>query len=85
MSVFLLLAIVAILSVAGFVLCRQRALKQAGGTARNLHSLPNYYGWFGFIMASVPAVLVLAVWMIGQPLFIERQLSGFFPARDDRG
>ncbi len=80
MSVFLLLAIVAILSVAGFVLCRQRALKQAGGTARNLHSLPNYYGWFGFIMASVPAVLVLAVWMIGQPLFIERQLSGFFPA-----
>lgn len=80
MSVFLLLAIVAVLSVAGFILCRQRALKMAGGTARNLHSLPNYYGWFGFIMASVPALLVLAVWLISQPLVIERQLSGFFPA-----
>lgn len=80
MSVFLLLAIVVVLSVAGYVLCRQRALKSAGGNARNLHSRPNYYGWFGFIMASVPALLVLAVWLIAQPLIIERQLSGFFPA-----
>lgn len=80
MSVFLLLAIVAVLSVAGFVLCRQRALQSAKAVGQRLHSLPNYYGWFGFIMASVPAVLVLAVWLIAQPLVIERQLSGFFPA-----
>lgn len=80
MSVLLLLAIVAVLSVAGFVLCRQRALKSAGGDSRKLHSLPNYYGWFGFILASIPALLVLAFWLLAQPLIIERQLSGFFPA-----
>lgn len=80
MSVFLLLVVVAVLSVAGFVLCRQRALKSVGGNIRELHSLPNYYGWHGFILASVPALLALAVWLIAQPLIIERQLSGLFPS-----
>jgi phosphate transport system permease protein len=78
MSVFLLLVLVGVLSVAGFVLCRQRALKSVGGNVRALHSLPNYYGWYGFILAAVPAVLGLAIWLLVQPLVIERQLSGFF-------
>ena len=80
MSVFLLLAFVALMSVAGYVLCRQRALKSVNGNVRQLHSLPNYYGWYGFILAFVPAVMALAVWLIAQPMLIERQLSGFFPA-----
>jgi phosphate transport system permease protein len=79
MSVFLLLVVIAVLSVAGYVLCRQRALKSVDGNVRRLHSLPGYYGWFGFILASVPALLALALWLIIQPLVIERQLSGFFP------
>ncbi|NJS39456.1 MAG: phosphate ABC transporter permease subunit PstC [Rhodobacteraceae bacterium] len=80
MSVFLLLVVIAVLSVAGFVLCRQRALKSVDGNIRRLHSLPGYYGWFGFILASIPALLALALWLIIQPLVIERQLSSFFPA-----
>jgi len=79
MSVFLLLAVVAVLSVAGYFLCRQRALKSVDGNVRRLHSLPSYYGWYGFVLALVPAMLALAVWLIAQPLIIERQLSGFFP------
>jgi phosphate transport system permease protein len=70
---------VAVLSVAGYVLCRGRALTSVSGNVRQLHSLPGYYGWYGFILASVPAVLALAVWLIAQPMLIERQLSGFFP------
>ena len=80
MSVFLLLVVIAVLSVAGYVLCRQRALKSVDGNVRRLHSLPGYYGWFGFILASVPALIALALWLIIQPMVIERQLSGFFPA-----
>lgn len=80
MSVFLLLAVVVVLSVAAYVLCRQRALRTVNGQTIRLHSLPGYYGWYGFILASVPALLALAVWLIVQPLLIERQLSGFFPS-----
>jgi phosphate transport system permease protein len=79
MSFFLLLVIILILAVAGFVLCRQRVVSQAGSNFRSMHSLPNYYGWHGFVMATVPAILMLAVWMIAQPLVVERQLSGFIP------
>lgn len=80
MSVLLLLIVILVLAVAGYALCRARALASVQGNVRRLHSLPNYYGWFGFVMASVPPLLVLAAWLIVQPLVIERQLSSFFPA-----
>jgi phosphate transport system permease protein len=79
MSVFLVLAVIAVLALAGFVLGRQRALASTGGNVRRMHSLPGYYGWHGAIMAGVPAVLVLALWLIAQPIVIERQLIGYFP------
>ncbi len=80
MALSLLLLIVAIIGVAGFVLCRQRVFSQVSGNVRALHSLPNYYGWHGFVMAVVPAILVLATWLIVQPLLVERQLVRFIPA-----
>jgi len=79
MALSLLLLIVAIIGVAGFVLCRQRVFSQVSGNVRELHSLPNYYGWHGFVMAVVPAILVLATWLIVQPLMVERQLVRFIP------
>lgn len=80
MSVFLTLCLLAVLAFAGFVLCRGRAMALVGGDAKRLHSLPGYYGWFGAIMAALPAVLFLAIWQIAQPMVIETRLSGFFPA-----
>ena len=79
MSVLLTLCLLAVLAVAGFVLCRARALAVVGGDARRLHSLPGYYGWHGAIMAAGPALLFLVLWQIGQPLVIEGRLGGYFP------
>ncbi len=80
MSVFLIIAVLAGLAVVGFVICRRRAIASVGGNVRRLHSLPNYYGWYGAILALLPALLVLTLWVVIQPLVIERQLSGHFPA-----
>ncbi len=80
MSVFLLITVLLVLGLAGYVLGRGRALSSVGGNPRKLHSLPTYYGWHGAIMAFVPAMAVLTLWVIAQPLVIERQLAGFFPA-----
>ena len=80
MSVFLLIVVLLVLGLAGYILGRGRALSSVGGNPRKLHSLPTYYGWHGAIMAFVPALAVLTLWVIAQPLIIERQLSGFFPA-----
>ena len=82
MSLLLLLVAIGVLAIAGFVLGRRRALASVQGNTRALHSLPNYYAWHGAIMAALPALTVLVIWLIAQPLVIERQLAGFFPAAE---
>ena len=79
MSVLLLLIVIGLLGIAGFIVARARAVSMASGDIRALHSLPGYYGWHGFIMVAVPALLFLGVWLIAQPLVIERQLREFLP------
>lgn len=75
MSLPILVFVLLALSVAGFVLGRGKAIASAGGDARNLHSLPNYYGWFGFLVALLPASLVLLLWLPAQSVVIENQVS----------
>ncbi len=71
--------IVLVLGTVGYVLGRRRAIASAGGDVRVLHSLPSYYGTNAFILATVPALLVLAVWLIIQPLVIERAVTDMIP------
>ncbi|MGR3435598.1 MAG: PstC family ABC transporter permease, partial [Shimia sp.] len=70
MSVLWLLTILAVLAVAGYVVARSRAMASAGGDARELHSLPGYYGYNAALMVLVPALLALIVWLIAQPLYV---------------
>ena len=79
MSVFLLIVLVLVLSVAGYVLGRGRVMAQSSGNARHMHSLPAYYGWHGAIMAAVPALLLMTIWLIVQPLVIERSIVADLP------
>jgi len=74
-----LVLIVLALSAIGYVLGRQRALQSSGGDSRALHSLPSYYGWHVALMALVPAMGLLAVWLIAQPLLVENTISGQLP------
>ncbi|MGL4310537.1 MAG: phosphate ABC transporter permease family protein, partial [Paracoccaceae bacterium] len=79
MSVLLLVLIVLAIAAAGFFLGRGRAVSSASGDIRALHSLPGYYGWHVAIMAAIPALLALAVWLVVQPLVIENRLAAHFP------
>lgn len=80
MSVSLLLAVIGVLAVAAFVLARQRALASAKGAPRDLHSLPNYYGWFGAVCVLLPALIGLALWLVIQPMVVENRISADLPA-----
>lgn len=79
MSVLLLLVVIAVLAVAGYVLCRQRAMASVQGNPRGLHSLPVYYGWHGAIMVLLPALAGLALWLLIQPMVIESRISAQLP------
>lgn len=78
MSASLIAIIVLVLAVVGFFLGRQRALSDAGG-ARDLHSLPNFYGWNVAIFTLIPAFLALAIWSIVQPMVISSSIQGSIP------
>ncbi|SDZ45540.1 phosphate ABC transporter membrane protein 1, PhoT family [Jannaschia faecimaris] len=74
-----ILLILAVIGIAAFIASRFRAIGSVGGDARRLHSLPIYYGMNGAMMALVPALLLLAVWLIMQPLLLERSILAGLP------
>ena len=82
MSIGLLSLIVLGLAALGFVLGRQRALASAGGDARKLHSLPNYYGWMVALFTATPALLVMGVWLLAQPVLVDRSVQAMIGPGD---
>lgn len=79
MPVTWLVLILLAMAVIGYVAGRSRALQSAGGDARDLHSLPSYYGHNVALTALVPALAALLIWMLVQPMIIENQVSGLLP------
>ncbi len=76
--VLLLLA----LSALGYYLGRKRsfAVAHAGGGIRVLHSLPGYYGLFTALWCGLPALLVLASWVVFEPVIVTKLVVADLPA-----
>ena len=74
-----LIILLALLGAGAFYLARRRAVASVEGDTRKLHSLPIYYGLNGLLMALTPALGLLVVWLLVQPLALERSISGNFP------
>lgn len=76
MSVGILSLIVLALAVVGFFVGRMRALQTVQGDPRKLHSLPVYYGQMVALFTAVPALSVMALWLVVQPMVIENRIIG---------
>lgn len=74
-----ILLVLLALGTLGFILGRQRAVASAGGDARLLHSLPVYYGTNVTLLTLIPALLVLGVWLVVQPMVVDRTVTGALP------
>ena len=68
------------LTAAAFALARRRAISAAEGDIRRLHSLPSYYGNAAAMMTAIPALLVLAVWLLVQPWLVQAKVTQLIPA-----
>ncbi|MGJ8626426.1 MAG: phosphate ABC transporter permease subunit PstC [Sulfitobacter sp.] len=75
MNVGIVIIIVLAIAVAGYVLGRNRSRAVSGGDIRKLHSLPGYYGQTVFLFSAVPSLLVLIVWLLAQPLYVENSVA----------
>lgn len=79
MSTSLIILIVALIGIAGYVIGARRAMVLAGGLSSKLHSRPGYYGSFVGLWATVPALIILAIWLVASPLYINSAVRGGFP------
>ncbi|SFI78359.1 phosphate ABC transporter permease subunit PstC [Celeribacter neptunius] len=79
MPILWLILLVLALGLIGFVLGRSRALSNAGGDIRQLHSLPSYYGSNVLLATLIPGLAVLLLWLIAQPMVIHGQISSMIP------
>jgi len=79
MPVLWLILIVTAIAVVGYGLGRSRAMASADGDSRKLHSLPGFYGLNVALTVLTPAFGLLAVWLIIQPVWIDRQVSSTLP------
>lgn len=74
MSLGLAFLLVLVVGIAAFVVARSRASSRDTGQVKS-HSRPHYHGWWAFILAVVPATLLIVAWEIGESVYIERHID----------
>lgn len=77
-----LIIVLALLTVAGFFLGRQRsyAVASRAGGVKHLHSLPGYYGMLTALWCSIPAFMVVGLWVAFEPTLITYLVVEQLPA-----
>ncbi|MBJ3762947.1 phosphate ABC transporter permease subunit PstC [Maribius pontilimi] len=70
------------LAALGFFLGRHRAVASVGGERRKLHSLRKYYGINVAMKTLTPALGLLVVWLIAQPVIVEWRVSDLVAGTD---
>ncbi|AMX95104.1 phosphate ABC transporter permease subunit PstC [Mesorhizobium sp. M7A.F.Ca.US.014.04.1.1] len=80
MSSLLVLAIVVAVGLVAFFIGRQRAAAQDNGKVKP-HSRAHYHGWWAFLLAVLPALLLLAVWAVGSSVYLDRHIHAALPER----
>jgi phosphate transport system permease protein len=69
-----------VLTAIGYYLGRRRAFAVSGGSVRELHSLPSYYGFYTALWTGVPALLVFALWLSFEHTIITQLVVADLPA-----
>ncbi len=80
MLVFWVFIGILILAVIGYFLGRSRSLACVGGDVRKLHSVPGYHGFNVLLFTAVPALVLMVVWLLVQPLIVQNAVSSMIPA-----
>ena len=79
MTTLIFVAVLLVLTVAGFYLGRSRAVASVSGKTRKLHSLPGYYGYYVALWCGIPAFAILGLWLALEPYVVEKMLVSSLP------
>lgn len=79
MSLPVIFAVILVLMAAGYQIGLRRSVAVAGGRPGDLHSRPGAYGAYVALWAGLPALVLLALWLIFQPVIISTVVDGMLP------
>ena len=79
MSVGLIFLILLALSAYGYLLGRRRAVATAGGRLSTLHSVPSYYGFYVALWCGLPALLLVVLWYLMEPVALRGMVMASLP------
>ncbi len=82
MTVSVLLFIILAIGAAGYALGVRRARAAAGGDTRKLHSLTGYHGQSVLLFSAVPALVLLGLWLVLQPLYLDHRAGAMIAVAD---
>jgi len=84
MNALILIIVLLGLSAFAYQYGRRKALSSVGGSVGKLHSLPSYHGAYVAIWCGLPALIIVAVWLMAQTNLVERMvLSGLSDSVSD--
>ena len=74
--------VVAILAIFSYLIGRFRSVSLAGSkhNGQKLHSLPTYYGYTTAIWCGVPALILLFLWTVFEPVLVNGMVINQLPA-----
>ena len=75
-----LLFLLLLISAYAFHIGRQRSRQIVDGKVKNLHSLPNYYGYYTALWSLLPALLLVFLWLGFETPILHNLLIGNLPA-----
>lgn len=81
MTPIILVLTLLMLSSVAFYLGRRRSLSVAGGSIRNLHSLPNHYGFYAALWCGIPALLLFGLWQAFESTLLMQLVIADLPAQ----
>ncbi|TCU17975.1 phosphate ABC transporter permease subunit PstC [Rhizobium sullae] len=79
MSTSIILLCLVVLGALAYVAARSRAMALAGGKPSALHSRPGYYGAYAAIWSTLPALIILCIWLAASPGIVESAVRDAFP------
>ena len=79
MSSFSLIVMIAGLACIAYLTANKRAYRMRAA-GRGVLSLPNHYGSLAALWSFVPAVMLLLVWTMLEPAYLERETLASLPS-----
>jgi phosphate transport system permease protein len=70
----LVIGIIGVFCLAGFLIGRQRVIRQTAAAGARSHSLPDYYGLYVALWTGIPSILLVLAWLAAQGGAVDRLL-----------